>query len=179
MLTLVIGCSKSEAPKPETPAATPGMTQPATSAPTIPTPSRATPAEKEALAKGQALFELKCSQCHALGRVTSRTETKEKWAEIVKKMQGKPGSGISDAEAENILGYLSVEHTMESEGRAIFEQKCSQCHGLGRVHTRTETKKKWEEIVKKMREKGGAGISDADAAKILEFISTEHRIPKI
>ena len=37
-------------------------------------------------------------------------ETKEKWASIVKEMQGKKADWISDAEAAKIVDYLAAEH---------------------------------------------------------------------
>jgi mono/diheme cytochrome c family protein len=159
------GCSKSETPK---------------SAPTTATPaveSQAKPGSpgSEALVRGEALFQQKCSQCHDLKRANSRFETKEKWAEIVKQMQKKPGSGISDVEAEQILGYLVAKHRLTSKGEALFEEKCSQCHGLERATSRTETREKWAEIVKQMQKKPASGISDAEAEKILDYLVTEHK----
>jgi cytochrome c5 len=99
LFPLVLGCSKSEAPKPPSSA----------SAPAASSAEPALPAGK-AVVKGETLFEQKCSQCHDLMRATSRTETKEKWAEIVKKMEGKAGAGISEADAEKILDYLVTKH---------------------------------------------------------------------
>ena len=43
------------------------------------------------------------------GRRCAR-ETKEKWASIVKEMQGKKADWISDAEAAKIVDYLAAEH---------------------------------------------------------------------
>jgi len=100
LIAPAVGCSKSEAPGTAATAAAPATDTPAASA------SR----NSEAVAKGEALFQQKCSQCHDLKRATSRTETKEKWAEIVKQMQKKPGSGISDADASKILDYLVTQH---------------------------------------------------------------------
>ena len=92
VLSLAIGCSKQEAPKPAAPAAAP-----VTAAPAAPA------------ADGKALFEAKCSVCHGLDRVTVRKEKKEKWASIVKEMQGKKAGWISDAEALKIVDSLSAE----------------------------------------------------------------------
>ena len=89
VVTLAVGCSKQEAPKPAAPAA---------------------PAAAPASADGKALFEQKCSVCHGMDRATARHETKEKWAEIVKSMQGKKADWISDAEASKIIDYLAAEH---------------------------------------------------------------------
>jgi mono/diheme cytochrome c family protein len=53
---------------------------------------------------------MKCSVCHGLDRPTARKETKEKWAGIVKEMQGKKAGWISDAEASKIVDYLAAEY---------------------------------------------------------------------
>jgi mono/diheme cytochrome c family protein len=92
LLVLAAGCAKQEPPKPATPAA------PAASAPEAPVQS------------GKVLFENKCSVCHGVDRATSRSESKEKWASIVKEMQGKKDGWISDAEASKIVDYLAAEH---------------------------------------------------------------------
>ena len=90
VLSLAIGCSKQEAPKPAAPAA-------------------AAPASGGA-ADGKTLFDQKCSVCHPLDRATARKETKEKWASILKEMQGKKADWISDADAAKIVDYLAAEH---------------------------------------------------------------------
>lgn len=86
----MVGCSKSEPPKP------------ASQAPAAPAVSPA--------AEGKALFEQKCSVCHGLDRATARQESKEKWASIVKDMQGKKADWISDADAAKIVEFLASEH---------------------------------------------------------------------
>ena len=84
LLAFAIGCAKQEPPKPAAPAA---------------------PA-----ADGKSIFVTKCSVCHGLDRATVRKETKEKWASIVKEMQGKKAGWISDAEATKIVDYLAAEY---------------------------------------------------------------------
>jgi len=93
VLSLAIGCSKQEAPKPAAPAAAP-----VTAAPAAPA------------ADGKTLFDQKCSVCHGLDRATARKETKEKWASILKEMQGKKADWISDADASKIVDYLAAEY---------------------------------------------------------------------
>jgi len=93
VLSMAIGCSKQEAPKPAAPAAAP-----VTAAPAAPA------------ADGKTLFDQKCSVCHPLDRATARKEMKEKWATIVKEMQGKKADWISDADAAKIVDYLAAEH---------------------------------------------------------------------
>ncbi len=96
LLVFAIGCAKQEPPKPAAPAA------PAATAPAAP--------EAAPLADGKTLFEAKCSVCHGTDRAISRTETKERWASIVKEMQGRKDGWISDAEASKIVDFLAAEH---------------------------------------------------------------------
>jgi len=91
LLAFAIGCAKQEPPKPAAPAA--------------PVAAPAAPA-----ADGKTLFDNKCGVCHGIDRATVRTETKEKWASIVKDMQGKKADWISDADAAKIVDYLAAEH---------------------------------------------------------------------
>ncbi len=95
LLSLAVGCSKTEAPKQEAPPAAPAASAPAAGG---------------AAADGKALFEQKCSVCHELTRATSRTETKEGWTAIVKQMQGKSPGLISDDDAAKIVDFLTAEH---------------------------------------------------------------------
>jgi cytochrome c5 len=93
LLVFAIGCAKQEPPKPAAPAA---------SAPAAP--------EAPPLADGKTIFNNKCGVCHGTDRATSLPETKEKWASIVKEMQGKKDGWISDAEAAKIVDFLAAEH---------------------------------------------------------------------
>jgi len=92
LLAFAIGCAKQEPPKPAASAA------PVAAAPAAPG------------ADGKNLFDAKCSACHGLDRATARKETKEKWASIVKEMQGKKADWISDADAAKIVDYLAADH---------------------------------------------------------------------
>jgi cytochrome c5 len=92
LLAFAIGCAKQEPPKPAAPAA------PVAAAPAAPA------------ADGKTLFDTKCSVCHGLDRATARKETKEKWASILKEMQGKKADWISDADAAKIVDYLAAEY---------------------------------------------------------------------
>jgi mono/diheme cytochrome c family protein len=61
-----------------------------------------------------------------------------------------------------------------SEGKALFEQKCGVCHGLDRATVRKESKEKWIRVVEEMQTKKADWISDAEGAKIVEFLASEH-----
>ncbi len=86
-VAVLSGCAKKEEPKPAAP-----------------------PPAVSAVEEGKVLFEQKCSVCHGLDRATARTETREKWAAIIKEMQGKKADWISDADAGKILEFLSASH---------------------------------------------------------------------
>lgn len=57
------------------------------------------------------------------------------------------------------------------EGKILVEHMCAVCHSLERVHSRTETREKWEKIIKEMQGKKPGLFSDADAEKMLEYLS--------
>jgi mono/diheme cytochrome c family protein len=59
---------------------------------------------------GKTLFNQKCGACHSTRVATSRKETKETWAAVVKAMQAKKDNWISDAQARMIVEYLSTEY---------------------------------------------------------------------
>ena len=88
LLAFAVGCAKQEPPKPAAPAEAPA-------APVL---------------DGKTLFDNKCSVCHGIDRATARRESKEKWASIVKEMQGKKADWISDDDASKIVDYLAAEH---------------------------------------------------------------------
>ena len=60
------------------------------------------------------------------------------------------------------------------EGKAVFEQKCGVCHGLDRATARTETKEGWAAIIKEMQGKRADWITDDEAAKILDYLTSSY-----
>ncbi len=60
------------------------------------------------------------------------------------------------------------------DGKALFEQKCGVCHGLDRALVRSETRENWASIIKDMQGRKADWISDADAAKILDYLVATH-----
>ncbi|TRZ98440.1 MAG: cytochrome c, partial [Deltaproteobacteria bacterium] len=61
-----------------------------------------------------------------------------------------------------------------ADGKTLFNSKCSVCHGTDRATSRTETKEQWASTVKEMQGKKAGWISDAEAAKIVDFLAAEH-----
>ncbi len=56
--------------------------------------------------RGKALFEGKCSDCHALSRPLNKTKDRDGWTATVTRMQKVNGCRITDAEAAEIVNYL-------------------------------------------------------------------------
>ncbi len=60
----------------------------------------------ESQAKEKALFEKKCSICHALSRPLGEQKSRAEWTKTVAQMR-KNGCPINDAEAKEIVDYLA------------------------------------------------------------------------
>ena len=56
--------------------------------------------------KAKALFEAKCSACHALSRPLGKNKDRDGWTTTVTRMQKVNGCPITDAEAKEIVDYL-------------------------------------------------------------------------
>ncbi|HEY5996621.1 MAG TPA: c-type cytochrome [Candidatus Deferrimicrobiaceae bacterium] len=57
---------------------------------------------------GKALFESKCTMCHAASRALSASKDKAGWQSTVERMKGK-GAKVDDQEAAAIVDYLAKE----------------------------------------------------------------------
>jgi cytochrome c5 len=57
---------------------------------------------------GKALFESKCTTCHAASRALSASKDKADWQSTVERMKGK-GAQVNDEEAAAIADYLAKE----------------------------------------------------------------------
>jgi len=60
-----------------------------------------------AYAEGKALFEQKCGVCHELSRPLDQRKNRKGWTETVKRMQKVNGCPVTDAEANEIVAYLT------------------------------------------------------------------------
>ena len=72
-------------------------------------PVTATPAQAQQDAgdpKAKALFESRCSVCHALSRPLGKNKDRDGWTNTVVRMQKVNGCNITDAEAKAIIDYL-------------------------------------------------------------------------
>jgi len=57
-------------------------------------------------------------------------------------------------------------------GLELVKSKCTTCHSYERVSSADHDRKGWEETVARMR-RGGAVLTDAEAASIVEYLSSQ------
>jgi len=55
--------------------------------------------------------------------------------------------------------------------KAIFESKCSLCHGIDRPLGKNKTPAEWSETVNRMQKKAPDKISDADVKAIVAYLN--------
>jgi mono/diheme cytochrome c family protein len=61
-----------------------------------------------------------------------------------------------------------------ADGKALFEKKCSVCHGLNLATGRREWKPEWRGIVDRMVRKRDGWISAEEAAAIVDYLGSEY-----
>jgi ribosomal protein S16 len=117
-----------------------------------------------------ALFGNKCTKCHVASRAKKMHETGQKPLDVVKKMQEKDGSGISDQEAIDIAKFLEAPYWLQP----LFKEECTKCHTLDRI---IDTCNKGptsinvsKETIKKMQKKG-AKITDEQVDMMYEILN--------
>jgi mono/diheme cytochrome c family protein len=55
--------------------------------------------------------------------------------------------------------------------KAVFELKCSICHGIDRPLGKNKTPAEWSSTVKRMQEKAPEKMSDADVKAIVAYLN--------
>ena len=55
--------------------------------------------------------------------------------------------------------------------KAVFEAKCSLCHGINRPLSKNKTPAEWRKTVLRMQKKAPDEISDADVKAILDYLN--------
>ena len=56
------------------------------------------------------------------------------------------------------------------EGRTLLEERCAECHSLGRVERAKKTEEKWKATVERMVEKG-AWLSQAEQEVLIRYLT--------
>lgn len=109
------------------------------------------------LQEGMALFVEKCSECHELNRALTVFRDPEVWDQTIKRMQSYSKGGISDQQAEELVGFHVTEQQREIHA---FKETCTQCHDDQRINSRSMSDDQWLATIKRMQKKAPELISD-------------------
>jgi len=63
-------------------------------------------------------------------------------------------------------------------GKLLFQSKCSQCHATSRATSAPRDRAAWSATVQRMITQNGAGISPAEAAAIVDYLSANYGAAK-
>lgn len=61
------------------------------------------------------VFEVKCSKCHGLSRAINAKLRPDEWALYVRKMKRRQGSGITEANAQVLIEFLTFYANKQQE----------------------------------------------------------------
>lgn len=67
----------------------------------------------------------------------------------------------------------SIAAPGEMEGKAIFEKRCSKCHGLNKATSKKKTEKEWMSTVERMKKKGAA-VNDEEVKAIVDYLAKNY-----
>lgn len=84
--------------------------------------------------------------------------------------------GLVTASALFLATLPGIAAEESPESKALFEKRCSRCHGLDKVN-QTGTPDYWKGTVKKMKEKWFSGISNQEIEIITQYL-IQNRSPK-
>lgn len=117
------------------------------------------------------LFEKRCSICHSLERVRVEVE------KIIKDMHSKAGVKLSEESMKEIEKSFTLV-PREEPHIGLFQEKCATCHSLDKVVVAHQTRDETEmnQIIQKMAEKKGAGISREEIQKIQDSMKMLNEI---
>lgn len=128
------------------------------------------------------LMQKRCSKCHTLDRIAGARKDTAGWTATVNRMRAMAGAGISEADAQTIVSFLTAQkRPQESEktaqmevARALVDQRCGRCHPLDRVYKTMQGPEQWRETVTRMVDYA-AGSTGAfhprEDQQIIEFLS--------
>lgn len=73
-----------------------------------------------------------------------------------------------------LVSVASLTAETQTDAKALFEAKCSTCHGLDRPTSKKKSKEEWEKTVLRMKSKPKASITDEEATKIIDYLATHY-----
>ena len=122
-----------------------------------------------------ALMQKECTKCHNLDRIVRACSTGTLNKDTVKRMQQK-GARLNDEQVDILFTELKKKQKYEKAFTllALFGNKCTKCHVASRAKKIHETGQKPLDVVKKMQEKDGSGISDQEEIDIAKFLEAPY-----
>jgi cytochrome c5 len=114
---------------------------------------------------GKKTLESACTVCHALDVVTSKKLSREKWQDVVQKMN----ANLNKEETADVIGYLSRHFGTKDPGKQLVEEICSFCHGLTKLKGQAFTRDQWENVTKGMIFEG-APVTAEEYSLILDYL---------
>lgn len=60
------------------------------------------------------------------------------------------------------------------DAKALFENKCSQCHSTDRPKSKKKTEKEWESTAMRMKNQNGGKVTDEEAKIIIGYLTATY-----
>ena len=122
-----------------------------------------------------SLMQKECTKCHNLDRIVRACSTGTLNKDTIKRMQQK-GARINDEQVDMLVEMLNKKAQVEKRLTLLdlFGDKCTKCHDASRAKKIHETGQKPLDVVKKMQEKDGSGISDQEEIDIAKFLEAPY-----
>ena len=115
---------------------------------------------------GKKTLESACTACHTLDIVTNKKWEREKWQNVVQKMDTR----LSKEETADVVGYLARHFGPKDRGQELVEEICSFCHGLAKLKGQEYTRDQWENVTKGMIFEG-APVTEDEFSLILDYLA--------
>jgi cytochrome c5 len=115
---------------------------------------------------GKKILQSACTACHSLDIVTSKKWEREKWQDVVPKMDVR----LTREETSDVVGYLARHFGPKDRGQELVEEICSFCHGLAKLKGQEYTRDQWENVTKGMIFEG-APVTDQEFSLILDYLA--------
>lgn len=115
---------------------------------------------------GFALFQKKCSACHALQRAINASLDEKKWRKTIRRMRDMHKADISNEEIDRLVHYHVWQQKNES---SVFKEKCRKCHPGEIFLEKNLTPAQTRLIIADMQRKAGNTISDEDVELIVNY----------
>lgn len=97
------------------------------------------------------------------------------WSDTVQRMRGQNGCPMTDAEAQEIVSFLSANYSGGDPRAEVFTRVCSGCHSTSIPLSVPRSPGDWQSTVDRMVRRYEAEATPAEQAAIVEYLSAEAR----